>query len=95
MGEDRKRETEPVTAWSELDWANMTEDQVRSRMAAMEADFEARRPTVEARRAKEAAEAEARLIDAFRSHLRQWDEADGHLTMAERNARQREADARL
>ena len=83
------------TAWSELDWASMSADQVTATMAAMEREHWARAPEHEARRAEEAAAAEARLIDAFRSHLRQWDEADGHLTMAERNARQREADARL
>jgi hypothetical protein len=84
-----------VPAWSELDWANMSEDEAKATIAAMEREHWARAPQHEARRAEEAAAAEARLIDAFRSHLRQWDEADGHLTMAERNARQREADARL
>ena len=68
---------------------------MKANLAAMEDDFQARRPAYEARRAEKAAAAEARLIDAFRSHLRQWAEADGHLTMAERNARHREADARL
>ena len=62
----REHEPEQVTAWSELDWANMSADQVMATIAAMEREHWARAPEHEARRAKADAEAEARLIDAFR-----------------------------
>ena len=52
MDEDHEHGPEP-TAWSKLPWANMSEDQVKANLAAMEADFQARRPEVEARLVKQ------------------------------------------
>lgn len=91
MGEDHEHEP---TAWSELDWATMTPDETAANIAAMQAEAERRRPQVEARQAREAAAAEARLIDACRSHIREWREAYGDLTVEESNRMTREADAR-
>lgn len=88
-------EHEPATAWSELDWANMSADQVTATMAAMERDYWARAPEREARRAKEAAAAEAWAIDVVLTHIRHCEEAYGHLTLEKSNRRTREADARL
>ena len=71
LGQQKDDGMGEVTAWSELDWANMTPAEVRQTMARMERDHWARAPEHEARQAKEAAEAEARRLEAFRSHLRQ------------------------
>jgi hypothetical protein len=82
-------------AWSELDWANMTRDQVKITLAAMEADYWATEPEREARRAKQQAASLARAAVEITKHTRQWEEAYGHETMADCNWRQAWADARL
>ena len=66
--------SQAATDWCALDWASMSQDQVKETLAAMEREHWARAPEHEARRAKEEATARARLLDAFRSHLRQCEQ---------------------
>jgi hypothetical protein len=62
----------------------MTPAETAAAIAAMQREAEARRPLVEARRAKEPAAAEARLIEAFRSHLSE-SESYPQMTIEERS----------
>jgi hypothetical protein len=80
--------------WTELPWLSMTENQKARAIVAMNAEHEARRPAYEARKAQERAEALSMLAKALLDHMRELDSYP-RLTMAERDAMQREADARL
>ena len=82
-------------AWSELDWVNMNPDKVEISLAAMEAYYWERAPGREARRAREQEASLARAAVEITSHASDWQARYGSITMAERDRRQIEADARL